>query len=122
MEKRVLNLRNRELVPSNEISTYIVTGTLLDTESDAAIVGRLFCIMLSGRVLGEFFRLVTRFRSSRNCRASNLENWISSDLRQLGISSRPFVLISRDRSVPAAGSTDLCWALRINWLIACSLA
>ena len=31
------------------------------------------------------------------CRASNLENWISSDLRQLGISSRPFVLISRER-------------------------
>ena len=32
-------LRNRELVPSSEIVTYIVTGTLLDLESDAAIVG-----------------------------------------------------------------------------------
>ena len=49
-----------------------------------------------------------------SCRASNLENWISSDLRQLGISSRPFVLISRERSVPAAGGTDFSW--RFLWL------
>ena len=48
------------------------------------------------------------------CGASNLENWISSDLRQLGISSRPFVLISRERSVPAAGGTDFSW--RFLWL------